>query len=204
MSQHPPFYRAKRKGRNSSEPEPSAPPHEAIPFQLLEEHARARNDTAKHIVGAIGDYRRREMKFIRFLKDHYSEGEDNLYDALVFKLTPEDLADETRHYHSATHDLRYNKIPATIMQAFISGGLEYKNKEKKTVYQYDHKRKMNDAILYCSQFAKEGNGPVTHEYRDEMKAYLDTLKKQSATQKSVPSCVPFERILRTSSQVYRI
>lgn len=182
MSQHPPFYRAKRNGRNSSEP--PAPPREEIQFQLLEEHARARNDTAKHIVGAIGDYRSREMKFIKFLKDHYSEGEGNLYDALVFKLTPEDLADETRHYHSATHGLRYNKIPATAMQAFISGGLEYKNKEKKTVYKYDHKRKMNDAILYCSQFAKEGNGPVTNEYRDEMKAYLDTVKKQSATQKS--------------------
>ena len=65
----------------------------------------------------------------------------------MFELTPGDLKDDTRHYYSATHDLRYNLIPAEIV-AFLSGELQYKNKEKKTEDTFDHKRKFHDAILY--------------------------------------------------------
>jgi hypothetical protein len=178
-----PFYK-RRGGQKGAASTPPESVQGEISFTLTDEHAAAMKVTDSYVIKCLPDYRRRVMRFIKFLKDHYSTGPNNLYDQLVFELTPDDLKDETRHYHKATHDLRYNLIPSEIVHAFLSGELQYKDKENKTEYSYDHKRKYHDALLYCSQFADEENGPVTATYKVEMKSYLDSLEKQSAAARS--------------------
>ena len=64
------------------------------------------------------------------------------------------------------------------MQYFISSK---KVKSDGKHYSYDHMRKYHDAILYCSILAKV---PLPGGYKQEMKSYLDTLKKEKTNSPS--------------------
>lgn len=61
-------------------------------------------ETEQHEIGCMPKYRRHIKEIIAWWKTAYPE----IYDAIVFELEDSDKNDPTRHYHSATHDIRYD------------------------------------------------------------------------------------------------
>mmetsp|Transcript_26051 Transcript_26051/g.40921 ORF Transcript_26051/g.40921 Transcript_26051/m.40921 type:complete len:100 (+) Transcript_26051:200-499(+) len=81
----PPLYRNPQRGGGAGATStlPESVQGE-ISFTLTDEHAAAMKVTDSYVIKAFPDYRRRVMRFIKFLKDNYSSGDNNLYDQLVF------------------------------------------------------------------------------------------------------------------------
>ena len=47
----------------------------------------------------------------------------------------------TRHYHSATHDLRYDLLDPKWVKIFLSSAKKWKDKEKTIQYGFDQSRR---------------------------------------------------------------
>eukprot|EP00969_Alexandrium_andersonii_P060321 2656424-Alexandrium_andersonii.AAC.1 len=62
------------------------------------------------------------------------------------------------------------------MQSFMSGAMQWKDKEKGIKYTNDHLRKYHDAVLKCSEYSPY-NYALPSTYKKEMKPYITNLKK---------------------------
>jgi hypothetical protein len=138
-------------------------------IQLTAEHAAGLNATMTHTIGCLLDYRNRIMEIIGFIRDNYPD----LADSLIVELTPEQRAN-TWLYHTATHDILYNRLSPMIMKVFMSG---YKKKNPVTGKHYskEHVRKYHNAILKCANIAQL---PLQPGYVHAMKAHLLLIKKE--------------------------
>jgi len=147
----------------------------ALPIDNVQaEHQSALEETQTYTIKCIPAYRSMIKKFIQWLKDNYPDH----YDALVFELSSEQKAN-TRVYPKSTHDLRYNLLSPDVVKLFICATKI--NPKNKLHYGFDTLRKYHDAILYCSKLA---DVPLPPEYKPKMKAFLDTIKKETTKAKS--------------------
>ncbi len=110
-------------------------------------------------------------------KIHYPD----YYNEVVFNLTEEMKKDKTRHYYKATRDLRYDLLIAKMTMVFLSHGKKYKNKEKGITYGRSHIGKYHSAIIRGADYS--GGSPLTQEYREEMDAYMESMKREKAAAK---------------------
>lgn len=149
----------------------------AAAIRTRPEHAAELLETEKNTVASFPRYRRMVAEFMRWIKREYPD----LYDRIVFQLTPEDLQDLARHYNGATHDIRYDLLDPKWIKLFISSEKKWKDKAKKIQYGFDHPRRYHDAILKCAQSSRYNLPP---NYAPEMKAYLDNMKKEKAKAKT--------------------
>lgn len=134
-------------------------------------------ETEKHEIGCLAMYRRMIAEMIRWWQEKYPQ----LYETIVFELEDTDKNDPTRHYHSATHDLRYDLLEPKWVKIFLSSAKKWKDKEKTIQYGFDHPRRYHDAILKCASLSKYN---LSSTYKTTMKAYLENLKKEKAKAKS--------------------
>jgi hypothetical protein len=146
-------------------------------IDVLPEHAKELLETEKNTVKVMPRYRNRVMEIIRWMKRDYPRE----YSLLVFELSEEQKADLSRHYYTATHDIRYNLLDAKLIKLFLSGEKKWKNKEKTIQYNKDYIRGFHDAILKC---AKYSSYDLPLSYYPAMKEYIDTMKKEKAKAKS--------------------
>jgi hypothetical protein len=143
-------------------------------IQLTVEHAAGLNATMTHTTGCLPDYCNRIMEIIGFIHDNYPD----LVDSLIVELTPEQRANSWL-YHTATHDILYDRLSPMIMKVFTSG---YKKKNPVTGKHYskEHVQKYHDAILKCANIAQL---PLQPDYVHAMKAHLLLIKKKHAQAK---------------------
>ncbi len=74
-------------------------------IDVLPEHAKELLETEKNTVKVMPRYRNRVMEIIRWMKRDYPRE----YSLLVFELSEEQKADLSRHYYTATHDIRLHR-----------------------------------------------------------------------------------------------
>ena len=147
-----------------------------VDFIPTAEHAAGLDETETHIIGCLPDYRNRIMEIIRFIRNEPSYR--LLYEELIIELTPEQRAN-TRLYHNATHDIRYDRLSSKVMKVFMSG-FKKKNLSTGKHYNKDHIRKYHDAVLKCAEIAGVSLQP---RYLKEMKAHLLLVRKEHAAAK---------------------
>ena len=97
---------------------------------------------------------------------YYEEDHVEYYGEVVFNLSPAQRADR-RRYHTATQDLRYDRLNPELTKLYLSGGVKKKKDGKH--YGFEHVRKYHDAILYCSKLAKQD---LPRNYLTQMKQYI--------------------------------
>jgi len=110
-------------------------------IQLTAEHAAGLDATETHTISCLPDYRNRIMEVIGFIREFHPD----LVDSLIVELTPEQRAN-SRLYHTATHDILYDRLSPKIMKVFMSG-YKKKNPATRKHYSKEHVRKYHDAIL---------------------------------------------------------
>ena len=97
---------------------------------------------------------------------------------IIRDLTDEEKADRV-NYHKCKQDFIYSKYPAELTKLFLSDPAQmYKKRASPTdplkQYSFDHLRKYHDAILFGANRARQ---KLPAGYGQEMKAFLDSLKK---------------------------
>jgi len=142
------------------------------------DHLREVQETESNTVKCVPNYRNRLKHLIKFWKDHYPE----YYDEVVFDLTQAQKCD-TRRYHTATQDLRFELLNPLMMKLFLSG--HAKTMEGGRHYSFVHARKYHDSVLYCAKLAGKN---LTQQYVNDMKAFIKTFKKEKANAKSEGKC----------------
>jgi len=144
--------------------------------EIQPEHQKALDTTKQFVIGCLPEYRRRNGKFIKWMKDNYID----YYNEVVYDLTPQQQANKTLYPgNNCTQDLRYDRLNVKMTTLFISANKI--NPSTGQNYGYDNLRKYHDAILYGSKLAEV---PLPAEYRANMKTYLDTFKKEATKAKS--------------------
>ena len=132
------------------------------------------------------DYNNRIMKAVKWVKEkiqsHAIDGIDE--SEIIRELTDEQKQDKV-NFHNSTHDFIYTKLPSAITKAYLSDPAQkYKKRRDPAApqmqYGFDHIRKHHDAILYGANRAKE---QLPHGYGQDMKQYLDSLKKSKVRAK---------------------
>ena len=105
------------------------------------------------------------------------------YREVVYNLTPEMKADPSRFYYKAKRDFHYDRLISEPMTAFCSHWKKWKDEAKTKQYGFSHIRKYHDAdaILKCSEYS--GGSHVSQEYRDEMNAYIESMKREKTVAK---------------------
>ena len=73
--------------------------------------------TKQFVIGCLPEYRRRNGKFIKWLKDNdYID----YYNEVVYDLTPEQQANETLYPGNCTQDLRYDRLNVKMTMTTLS------------------------------------------------------------------------------------
>jgi len=148
-------------------------------FEPNAAHVAAVEKTKGFTVESMPNYQNRIMHIVLFIQTDYP----HLVPLLVYEL-PDDVRKDPRyHFHKATHSIKWNNYTPAIMQSFMSGAMQWKDKEKGIKYTYDHLRKYHDAVLKCSEYSPY-NYALPSTYKKEMKPYLTNLKKELAKAKS--------------------
>ena len=108
----------------------------------------------------------------------------------VVKLTRAQISDAPKYY-KCTHDFLYNKINVDIVKAFISSGKVKATKEdgEEIYYSYDHLRKYKDAVLFG---AKRQKVKLGDNFKVQMEAFMDSLKKENQKAKKNGQCTEQE------------
>ena len=146
-------------------------------IEMQPEHVAALLETEMNTVASFPKYRRMLAEIMRWLEQHYPE----LHSQIVIDITDNDRNDLTRHYNGATHDFRYDLLDPKWVKLFLSSAKKWKNTEKTVQYSFDHPRRYHDAVLKCAGVSRFTLHP---NYRREMKAYLDNLKKEKSKAKA--------------------
>jgi len=143
-------------------------------IQLTAEHAAGLDATETHTISCLPDYRNRITEIIGFIRVTYPD----LVDSLIAELTPEQRANR-RLYHTATHDILYDRLSPLLVKVFMSG---YKKKNPATGKHYsrDHVRKYHDAILKCAEISQL---PLQPNYVSVIRAHLLLIRKEHAQAK---------------------
>ena len=98
---------------------------------------------------------------------------------MMRELSQEEINEEGGlKYYKNKYDLVYSKLPVDAIKAFIAA-----NKIKsldangvETHYSFDQLRKYKDAILYGAKRAKYA---LSLQFKQELKVFIDSLKKES-------------------------
>ena len=117
------------------------------------------------------------MDIIRWWEANYPE----LYAQIVYEVSDSDKADPMKHYHTATHDVRYDLLDSKWVKLYISSEKKWKDKAKTVQYGYDHPRRYADAVLKCASVSRYY---LTPQYKTDMKAFLATLKLEKTKAKT--------------------
>ena len=141
--------------------------------------------TKQNTVEVMPNYRSRMMHIVRWLEEEYPD----TFDKIVYELTEEEMNDPRYHYSiskkkMASHNIYWNHFTPDIMQTYLSGSMQYKDKEKNMKYTYDHLRKYHDAVLKCSEYSPPPHNKLPSSYAREMKPYLKNLKTELNKAKS--------------------
>lgn len=142
-------------------------------------HVAAVETTRGYTVESMPDYQRRAMHVVKWLQTDYPD----LAAKIVYELSEAQRSDPRNHFHKATHSIKWNLFTPDIMQTYLSGAMQWKDKEKGIKYTFDHLRKYHDAVLKCAEYAPRPYKLPT-VYGKEMKPYLSNLKKELAKAKS--------------------
>ena len=143
-------------------------------IQLTAEHAAGLDATETHTISCLPDYSNRITEIIGFIRVTYPD----LVDSLIVELTPKQRANR-RLYHTATHDILYNRLSPLLVKVFMSG---YKKKNPATGKHYsrDHVRKYHDGILKCAEISQL---PLQPNYVSVIRAHLLLIRKEHAQAK---------------------
>lgn len=131
------------------------------------------------------DHNNRLIRMIAWVLKKIADGGIQInINEIIRDLTDEEKADRV-NYHKCKQDFIYSKYPAELTKLFLSDPAQmYKKRASPTdplkQYSFDHLRKYHDAILFGANRARQ---KLPAGYGQEMKAFLDSLKKRNARAK---------------------
>ena len=146
-------------------------------LQLQANHAAMLSTTEAHLNtrNTLRAHNLKIRKIIEWLRKEYP----TVASSMIVPLTQEQKhADGGLKFYKNEYDLQYATLPVEMIKAFIAA-----NKIKsvdangaETHYSFDQLRKYKDAILYGAKRAKY---PLSPGFKQEMKVFIDSLKKES-------------------------
>ena len=149
----------------------------ASSFRLSADQEAAVLETRRNVIKHLPEYRNRIEETIDYFEKHMPD----YYREVVYNLPPEMKADPSRFYHKAKRDFHYDRLISEPMTAFCSHWKKWKDEAKTKQYGFSHIRKYHDAILKCSEYS--GGSHVSQEYRDEMNANIESMKREKTVAK---------------------
>ena len=132
----------------------------------------------------LNDHNNHLIKMIAWVEKIADEDIQINVSEIIRDLTDEEKADRVNH-HKCKQDFIYSKYPAELTKLFLSDPAQiYKKRASPTdplqQYSFDYLRKYHDAILFGANRARQ---KLPEGYGQEMKVFLDSLKKRNARAK---------------------
>jgi len=115
---------------------------------------------------------------LKHIMDFWNEMYPNYYAISVRVLTEADLSDPDKYFHKNTCDIIYSGLNVKMVFAFMA---HKKHKVNGQTCSHVQLHKYNDAILWGATQAKE---LLPSSYYDEMKEFLVSFKKETASANS--------------------
>ena len=162
------------RGQEHIENGSASPP---LPLQLQANHAAMLSTTEAHLNtrNTIRAHNLKLHKIIKWLKTEYP----TVAPSMLVPLTQEQKdADGGLKFYKNEYDILYAKLPVQIVKAFIAASKikSIDSNGVETYYSFDQLRKYKDAILYGAKRAKYA---LTPQFKQELKVFIDSLKKES-------------------------